>query len=56
MHPLASPAITDAAGAVSSGQIDLAWTGSSDTVGVQGYKLYRGGAYARYAYDRAHPV
>jgi chitodextrinase len=31
--------------AVSTGQVDLAWTASTDAVGVQGYKLYRNGAY-----------
>ena len=31
------------AGAVSSSQINLAWTSSTDNVGVTGYKVYRGG-------------
>jgi hypothetical protein len=30
--------------AVSSSQIDLAWTASTDNVGVAGYKVYRGGS------------
>jgi chitodextrinase len=29
--------------AVSSSQIDLAWTASTDAVGVVGYRIYRGG-------------
>src|SRR5207253_2621553 len=29
--------------AVSSSQIDLSWTASSDNVGVSGYRVYRGG-------------
>src|SRR5213596_3109675 len=31
------------AGAVSSSQINLSWTASSDNVGVSGYRVYRGG-------------
>ncbi|HEX9043447.1 MAG TPA: hypothetical protein VF802_00345, partial [Candidatus Limnocylindrales bacterium] len=31
--------------AVSAGQINLAWTAASDNVGVQGYRIYRGGTY-----------
>ncbi|HCC05464.1 TPA: hypothetical protein DEP58_04140, partial [Patescibacteria group bacterium] len=31
--------------AVSSSQINLAWTASTDNVGVVGYKIYRNGAY-----------
>lgn len=31
------------ASAVSSSQISLSWTASTDTVGVTGYKIYRGG-------------
>ncbi len=31
------------ASAVSASQIDLAWAGSTDNVGVQGYKLFRNG-------------
>ena len=30
--------------AVSAGRIDLAWTGSTDNVGVTGYKIFRDGA------------
>ena len=33
-----------AATAVSSGQINLSWTASTDNVGVAGYKIYRGGS------------
>ena len=29
--------------AVSGGQVNLSWTGSSDNVGVTGYRVYRGG-------------
>ncbi len=32
------------ASAVSSSQINLSWTASTDNVGVAGYKIYRGGA------------
>src|SRR5207302_3682493 len=31
------------ANAVSSSQINLSWTASSDNVGVSGYRVYRGG-------------
>jgi acid phosphatase type 7 len=30
--------------AVNGGQVDLSWTGSSDNVGVTGYRVYRGSA------------
>jgi chitodextrinase len=33
-----------AATAPTSGRVDLSWTGSSDNVGVTGYKVFRGGA------------
>ena len=53
MEPVPPPADTTApstpggltASAVSAGQINLAWTASTDAVGVQGYKIYRGGTY-----------
>ncbi len=32
--------------AISSSQINLSWTASSDNVGVAGYKIYKNGAYA----------
>jgi alpha-tubulin suppressor-like RCC1 family protein/chitodextrinase len=31
--------------AVGTGRIDLAWTASTDNVGVQGYRIYRDGSY-----------
>ena len=31
--------------AVGASQVDLAWTASTDAVGVQGYKIYRNGTY-----------
>jgi chitodextrinase len=42
-----APSVPSALGAtaVSSSQIDLMWTASTDNVGVTGYKIYRGGAY-----------
>lgn len=36
-----------AATAVSSGQINLTWTASTDNVGVQGYRIYRNGVLQR---------
>ena len=33
--------------AVSSSQINLSWTASTDNVGVAGYKIYRGGGYLK---------
>ena len=47
--PVDSTAPTAPAGlsaaAISGSQIILAWTGSTDAVGVQGYKIYRDGTY-----------
>src|SRR3989449_5746420 len=49
------------ASAVSSSQINLSWTASTDNVGVSGYQIYRGGPHiattslTRYSYNRAFP-
>ncbi|OHE56668.1 MAG: hypothetical protein A2Z47_12195 [Thermodesulfovibrio sp. RBG_19FT_COMBO_42_12] len=33
--------------AISSSQIDISWTASTDNVGVAGYKIYRDGTYLK---------
>ncbi|MEK7449402.1 MAG: fibronectin type III domain-containing protein [Planctomycetota bacterium] len=40
--------------ALSSGSIGLTWTGSTDAVGVTGYKIYRGGVYITSVGSNSH--